>query len=570
MAYPHSVADDVDVTKVRSASLHMTTVTAKAHLMKGAFILSGTAMTGLVSLKGTAFHVAIGVLCSFLILCWAAYKSGYLDKVIPVVRKKDILLPLIFAVAIDASMIDYFYRQRTLKNVREMLRDTGYMPYSDEIAAAISVIVGIAAFYFLFLCVYLLWPKLASVVLEFARNLTKLEKRYLIISTVLLAVVVIIAFNVSSVFYETRDRSGEIVRFDVVYTTDTADLVDSNVYLNISSVQNDLKQPLFGLFALPFALVGVVFSKLFFFVPYSYPIMMQIIQVFLLQMAMILVSRMLKLRSIDQLIFLLFLNASYPVLMFSLNMEQYIFSLFWLILFLYSCQFGWGPKVYYFIGAAGSLLTSAVLFPLLSRSKQLRGILKDAGRVALQALVIMVLFGRLPLLLEVASSVKENMEFTGAAISSGDKWLQYVNFVASCFVKPGAGVDKTTFEHVSYQLHPVHSLNILGLILMIMALAGFLLHYKQRFMKICVLWVSFSFIMLCVVGWGTAENGLILYSLYFSWAFMALLFMLIDKLLARHHWVKYSVHALLLVVMIGLNAQGLYDLIRFGAEYYPV
>ncbi|WP_336776046.1 hypothetical protein [Paenibacillus sp. MMO-58] len=548
----------------------MTTVTAKAHLMKGAFILSGTAMTGLVSLKGTAFHVAIGVLCSFLILCWAAYKSGYLDKVIPVIRKKDILLPLIFAVAIDVSMIDYFYKQRTLKNVREMLRDTGYMPYSDEIAAAISVIVGIVAFYFLFLCVYLLWPKLAAVVLEFARNLTKLEKRYLIVSTFVLAIVVIIAFNVSSVFYETRDQSGEIVRFDVVYTTDTADLVDSNVYLNISSVQNDLKQPLFGLFALPFALVGIVISKLFFFVPNSYPVMMQIIQVFLLQMAMILISRMLKLRSIDQLIFLLFLNASYPVLMFSLNMEQYIFSLFWLILFLYSCQFGWGPKVYYFIGAAGSLLTSAVLFPLLSKSKQLKRILKDTGRVALQALVIMVLFGRLPLLLEVVSSVKENMEFTGAAISSGDKWLQYMNFVASCFVKPGAGVDKTTFEHVSYQLHTVHSLNILGLILMILAVAGFLLHYKQRFMKICVLWVSFSFVMLCVVGWGTAENGLILYSLYFSWAFMALLFMLIDKLLARHHWVKYSVHALLLVVMIGLNAQGLYDLIRFGAEYYPV
>lgn len=538
--------------------------------MKGAFILSGTAMTGLVSLKGTAFHVAIGVVCSFLILCWAAYKSGYLDKVIPAIRKKDSLLPLLFAAAIDVSMIDYFYKQRTLKNVREMLRDTGYMPYGDEIAAAISIIVGIAAFYFLFLCVYLLWPKLAAVALEFARNLTKLEKRYLIISTALLAVVVIIAFNVSSVFYETRDQSGEIVRFDVVYTTDTADLVDSNVYLNISSVQNDLKQPLFGLFALPFAIVGMVASKLLFFVPYGYPIMMQIIQVFLLQMAMVLISRMLKLRSIDQLILLLFLNASYPVLMFSLNMEQYIFSLFWLILFLYSCQFGWGPKVYYFIGAAGSLLTSAVLFPLLSRSKELKGMVKDAGKVALQALVILILFGRLPLLLEVVSSFKENMEFTGAAISSGDKWLQYVNFVASCFVKPGAGVDRSTFEHVSYQLHAVHSLNILGLVLMILAVAGFLLHYKHRFMKICVLWVSFSFLMLCVVGWGTAENGLILYSLYFSWAFMALLYMLIDKLLARNHWVKYSVHALLLIVMIGLNAQGLYDLIRFGAEYYPV
>ncbi|NIK69257.1 hypothetical protein [Paenibacillus sp. BK720] len=548
----------------------MTTVTARAHLMKGAFILSGTAMTGLVSLKGTAFHVAIGVVCSFLILCWAAYKSGYLDKVIPAIRKKDSLLPLLFAAAIDVSMIDYFYKQRTLKNVREMLRDTGYMPYGDEIAAAISIIVGIAAFYFLFLCVYLLWPKLAAVALEFARNLTKLEKRYLIISTALLAVVVIIAFNVSSVFYETRDQSGEIVRFDVVYTTDTADLVDSNVYLNISSVQNDLKQPLFGLFALPFAIVGMVASKLLFFVPYGYPIMMQIIQVFLLQMAMVLISRMLKLRSIDQLILLLFLNASYPVLMFSLNMEQYIFSLFWLILFLYSCQFGWGPKVYYFIGAAGSLLTSAVLFPLLSRSKELKGMVKDAGKVALQALVILILFGRLPLLLEVVSSFKENMEFTGAAISSGDKWLQYVNFVASCFVKPGAGVDRSTFEHVSYQLHAVHSLNILGLVLMILAVAGFLLHYKHRFMKICVLWVSFSFLMLCVVGWGTAENGLILYSLYFSWAFMALLYMLIDKLLARNHWVKYSVHALLLIVMIGLNAQGLYDLIRFGAEYYPV
>ena len=40
-------------------------------------------------------------------------------------------------------------------------------------------------------------------------------------------------------------------------------------------------------------------------------------------------------------------------------------------------------------------------------------------------------------------------------------------------------------------------------------------------------WVMFSVVILLVVGWGSSENGMILYALYFSWAFLVLIYQLV-------------------------------------------
>ena len=78
-------------------------------------------------------------------------------------------------------------------------------------------------------------------------------------------------------------------------------------------------------------------------------------------------------------------------------------------------------------------------------------------------------------------------------------------------------------------------------------------------------------IMLLILGWGTAENGLILYALYFGWAYLVLLFQLVEKIETTLR-IKY------LTVVCGIAASGgllvlnipaILEMISFAIAYYP-
>jgi len=121
-----------------------------------------------------------------------------------------------------------------------------------------------------------------------------------------------------------------------------------------------------------------------------------------------------------------------------------------------------------------------------------------------------------------------------------------------------------------YRLAPVTSLNFLGVLLSAFAVFGFILNYKNTFAKICMFWILYSFLILCVIGWGTQENGLILYSLYFGWAYFSLIFIAIEKIFQKQKTMRYLIYSVLIGVLAGINFWGIYDRIQFGIQYYPV
>ena len=99
---------------------------------------------------------------------------------------------------------------------------------------------------------------------------------------------------------------------------------------------------------------------------------------------------------------------------------------------------------------------------------------------------------------------------------------------------------------------------------------GFLLNHKNFFAKICAFWVGCSILLLGIIGWGSAENGMVLYALYFSWAYVSLLFMLVEKLFAKFKTVRYIIYSASIVALIIINLPGMYEIIEFGIKYYPV
>jgi len=76
--------------------------------------------------------------------------------------------------------------------------------------------------------------------------------------------------------------------------------------------------------------------------------------------------------------------------------------------------------------------------------------------------------------------------------------------------------------------------------------------------------------MLLFVGWGTQENGLILYSLYFGWAFLALIFQLVNAIEEKVKMpVLLPTTMLLSLLFLALNMKSFYDMLKFAVVYYP-
>ena len=109
---------------------------------------------------------------------------------------------------------------------------------------------------------------------------------------------------------------------------------------------------------------------------------------------------------------------------------------------------------------------------------------------------------------------------------------------------------------------------MIGIVILIAAVLGFLYSYKNKMSQIAVCWVGFSVVLLFLVGWGTAENGLILYSLYFAWAYLILIYQFICKWI-RNEKAVLAVIGVFAVLMLLYNLGGLYQIYQFGVINYP-
>ena len=246
--------------------------------------------------------------------------------------------------------------------------------------------------------------------------------------------------------------------------------------------------------------------------------------------------------------------------------------MFWVILFIYAILKHRKYSEWYFIGAAGSLITSSILFPLLSPKINLRKYISIASVIICLSLIS----GKLAaLLLLIPNSLSFGNAFSDVStITFSERIIYYIDFISSCFLEPAMQfmwiTPSWTNEYLEpiYRLIPVSSLNLLGVLILGVSILGFVLSYKEKFAKICFGWIIFSFILLCVVGFGIHE--LPLYSLYFAWAFLSLVYLAIKKLFGPHPKVQTAIFLCILMGMIYINIPGIYEIVLFGIDYYPI
>lgn len=413
---------------------------------------------------------------------------------------------------------------------------------------------------------YFILKKTVPYAAGFFRSLDRGERWFLAAAGVLAAAAVFAVDWNTTVCYYGENGSGPVL-YDIIYTTDCTEIFVTDAYMHVLSGPNDIRQPLFGLFALPAALVCKVVSAVLFFLPGSlaYAAALGTVQIFLLAVTVVLLWRILKLDGKERIFFTAFLVCSYTYLLYGFLIEQYVPAYFYVILVIYVSHRT--EKINYaYFGAVSTLITSGALFPLLSKERKLKKWIAGMLKCLAFYFCIVIWAGQLPQFLGMKKKLTDLMMFTGGNITWYEKWVQFTNFLRDMFWSPAAGLG--TFDHNQFKILPADGVSLIGIAVLICAAAGFVLNRRELMARIAAGWVALSILVLFLVGWGTAENGLILYALYFAWAYIVLLYGLIRRLIPSAK-VRSIVLAAVSLVLLVHNSYGLLEIYQFGVRYYP-
>jgi hypothetical protein len=133
------------------------------------------------------------------------------------------------------------------------------------------------------------------------------------------------------------------------------------------------------------------------------------------------------------------------------------------------------------------------------------------------------------------------------------------------FSQPGKVVNEHTVP--TYQLILPNEINYIGVIIFIIMIVSFVLNRKNIIAKLSFFWVLFSVVILFIIGWGMPENGLILYSLYFSWSYLLLYFLLIEKITKKETLFRIIMISTI-TVMFCFNFYELLKILFFAIKFY--
>ena len=423
---------------------------------------------------------------------------------------------------------------------------------------------------FLYFFILQFWNNIIKIIKEnkIFKDIKKLEW---IIYSILLIISILymaFAFSKSQAFYGTN------YDYDIIYTSDSTTLIKDNSYLSLTHPENDIRQPLFAVFSAPF--VSIIYLITYFLKTSMtvQTILINIIQILLLFITNFLLTKILNLNSTKRICFMVLSSFTYTQLLFTLVMEQYIIAYFWLILCIFLIVNKKSNNSFALIGASGTLLTTMILFPLMSNKspiKQFKLWFIDMFKHALNFIGLFLLFCRFDIIVTLVSRLTFLSSFTGKYISLTNRIYQYTEFIKNCFIAPNASTSNI-YEHISWQLNPITKVSTIGIIILLIVIISVFINRKNKSSLLAAGWIVFSIIMLLILGWGTQENGLILYSLYFGWAYFVLIFQLIEKIENKLK-VKFLIPLTTIITSILLliiNVPAIIELIKFAITNYPV
>jgi len=537
--------------------------------------MSVMAFVGLQISFGNRIGVIMNIPVAFALALYMEYKYKVLAKLFEIKLKKYVFISLPIAVYTVIEIVLNFYRHwivRFFASTENSLVLEIRSHLSEQLLRigfyTVTVMAGIVTLFVVFGAVYAIVSRFKKYVLLLTEKSDRIERWYVIVGTLVFSTVIIFIYSVTVIAYTTE------VPFDLIFTMDSGRHVETDVFFNLRAPENDIRQPLFALLTMPFAIVAKILAIPFFFLPSAYILIMQIIQVVALLIMAVLMVQMTGInRGSSKIMFLILYTMTYPVLLFSFTVEQYIPSVFIAVLTIYICSHRKKPNIWLAALSTGILLTNVIIVPFVTYEKKLMAWLHSIAKTVAAFIVLCVFSGKLPVLFGAFDSIRSLLRFADIGIGYNtdvgyNKLYQFTNFVENCFIAPQIIVFNR-YDFSTFQLATPIGISLLGVVLLCISLVSVIINRKIMFAKACGLWILFSIAILYAIGLGSPENGMILYSLYFSWAFFGLVFLFFEKLLKKQKVIRYAVYSVLFIVMSIININGIIELVQFGIEHYP-
>lgn len=535
----------------------------KQIIFKIIFCISLPFLTYLLSANNNKIELIDTLILSFI--CGIFFSFKVFKDTFKKYNYKILSFAIFISLYVEKIMHSYTYG--VSKYIKIFLQKVFSYELSDTKFLLIFSILSLPA---LVQLVYIFIDKVGKKIYTIYKNMEKTDKKIMAIMTIIGFISTAVIYNCTSSFYSARNyKKNNETMYDVIYTSDSSRLFNNNAYLDINMSENDIRQPLFGVFSYPFATVAYILSELLFFIPNSYAIFLNTIQILLLSLSVYMITKMLNLNKKGKILYIIFSFCTFPMIIFSFIMEQYIFALFYLILAIYVYYTNCMETNYMYLGAIGTMITSGVIFPLISKFKSFEYWIKNVLKCFIAFFVIVIVSGRMYVFTTSIKKFIWLLRFSGQNLGFTIKLKQFLYFVQSIFIAPASHIVNNSSGMPTYQLVKVDSVCIVGIIILVLCTISFILNRKEKLSIISFCWVAFSYIVLCLFGWGTKENGLILYSLYFSWAYIVLLYMLLNKLI-KNEKVKIGIVIAICVILLCFNIPGFARIINFSLTYYRI
>jgi len=214
-----------------------------------------------------------------------------------------------------------------------------------------SYILMITSSLIVYTLIVLLFDYLKKLYSNIFNDLSKIEK--IIYPTIVVAILIL----VSIVYVKTDVFYAERIPMDTIFTSDSSALVNSNAYMRLYHNENDIRQPLFAVFAMPFIGIAYTLSLILPIYNFIQPLFVSYVHIILLVFSNFVLAKLLKLPSNTRFLFVVLSMCTFMNILFVFVMEQYIIAYFWMISLIYAICNNM-PNSVLLPGAGGTLITS--------------------------------------------------------------------------------------------------------------------------------------------------------------------------------------------------------------------
>lgn len=497
------------------------------------------------------------------------------DDVIAMARPANIFSAIFFFLSAAGICLGGQFQKYGEERYYEVVSFVDIRDMAFPVPLPVKLIVMAIGMFFAFLMVSVFWKKLVGIfkTSKLFDGVTKTEIIIYIAVFVMLMMPAILAFPRTQFVY------GTDYDYDILYMADSPFLFKTNVWVTLTNIENDIRQPLFAVFAAPFCGISYFFTTLIPMPLYLKALLVLLPQVALLVFTEFIIARLLKLRQISRILTVVLLSFCFAPMLFAFMFEQYPVVVFYTVFLFYVFDATRKTDDVLLAAAAGTCVTGGLFYLLFNESHPFKETKKwFSGLLRSIACFIgfILAFGRISIILGAFEKLLRLVtDFSSASLTPIQKIQRYTCMVQSFFIAPKSiplKIIENGDAYPSWELTPDYSFSVIGIIIIAVAIAGFILTRKEFVTRIAGIWVLFSIFITVIVGWGMKENGLVLYTLYFGWAYFILVFkafkFITDKI--NKPSLNYILLAAATCSIIYPNALMVLNIMHFGMRFYPV